>query len=72
MVMESTPNGAYGCFYDEWLNAHERGAIRHFFPWWMEQEYVGDAPTAMTAEEQILMSAHGLSAEQIGFRRSLE
>ena len=72
MVMESTPNGAYGCFYDEWQSAEEKSVVRHFFPWWMEGEYVGDAPGEMTADERVLMTTHGLSAEQIGFRRMLE
>lgn len=72
MVMESTPNGAYGCFYDEWLSAGEKGVVQHFFPWWMEEEYVGAAPAVMTADEQALVDAHGLSGEQIGFRRVLE
>ncbi|WP_433984361.1 hypothetical protein RBB78_05180 [Tunturiibacter empetritectus] len=42
MVMESTPNGAYGCFYEEWGRALEQrvgelagqrdsGVVRHFF-----------------------------------------
>ena len=71
MVMESTPNGAYGCFYDEWVAAAEKGTVRHFFPWWMEQEYVGPAATALTEEECGLVARHGLSAEQIGFRRAI-
>ena len=86
MVLESTPNGAQGCFYEEWCAAEaiktdatkigtpeigRYGMVRHFFPWWMEPEYVG-APIAeseWTAEERALALAHGLSAEQIGFRR---
>ena len=32
LVLESTPNGAYGCFYEEWTSAGERGAVRHFLP----------------------------------------
>src|SRR5580692_5863106 len=36
LVMESTPNGAYGCFYNEWLKAAEKGVAKHFYPWWME------------------------------------
>ena len=39
IVLESTPNGACGCFYDEWLRAHETGYTRHFFPWWWEPTY---------------------------------
>ncbi len=72
LVLESTANGAYGCFYDEWQSAGEKGLVRHFFPWWMEPEYVGSAAVKLTAEEQALVTAHGLTAEQIGFRRGLE
>ena len=72
MVMESTPNGAYGCFYEEWMGAEERGVTRHFFPWWMEADYVGAAVADPTEEELGLMREHRLTAEQIGFRRTLE
>ncbi len=86
MVLESTPNGAYGAFYDEWCagtdaagaeNAPEHsdpGLVRHFFPWWMEPAYVGAAVerSAMSADECELMVRHGLTAEQIGFRRGLD
>jgi hypothetical protein len=84
MVMESTPNGAYGCFYEEWGRAidpragklgcrREDGLVRHFFPWWMEEAYVA-APVAgdLREEERRLVQMHGLTAEQIGFRRGLE
>jgi len=82
MVLESTPNGAYGCFYQEWVAAGQRvsesagqrvgSVVRHFFPWWMEEAYVADAVTYLRDDELALMSAHGLTAEQIGFRRGLE
>ncbi len=72
VVLESTPNGAYGCFYEEWMGAPERGTIRHFFPWWMEPAYVGNAVVEPRPEEMMLMEHHGLSARQIGFRRELE
>jgi hypothetical protein len=81
MVMESTPNGAYGCFYEEWGRGvdqrsgrqDEDGVVRHFFPWWMEEAYVG-APVVgeLRDDEQRLALAHGLAAAQIGFRRGLE
>jgi hypothetical protein len=73
MVMESTPNGAYGCFYEEWGRAASSGVVQHFFPWWMEEAYVA-APIAgeLREDERRLMLAHGLTAEQIGFRRGLE
>ena len=75
MVMESTPNGAYGCFYEEWGRAGSggNGVVRHFFPWWMEPAYVAAPVTeALSEEEKALMDVHGLSAGQIGFRRGLE
>jgi hypothetical protein len=79
LVLESTPNGAYGAFYEEWSAGVEAGGdgdgmVRHFLPWWMEGAYVGpdvDAG-AMTEVESALVERHGLSAEQIGFRRGLE
>jgi hypothetical protein len=83
MVMESTPNGAYGCFYEEWgrgiapaaqlVGESAGGVVRHFFPWWMEEAYVG-APVVgeLREDEQRLVLAHGLTAGQIGFRRGLE
>jgi hypothetical protein len=79
MVMESTPNGAYGCFYEEWGRAGSRGSgeasgvVRHFFPWWMEEAYVA-APVreALREDERRLVRAHDLKPRQIGFRRGLE
>jgi hypothetical protein len=99
MVLESTPYGAYGAFYEEWGGGVEvasgRGAlvfpthddetvmngppgvgglVRHFFPWWMEEAYVGAPVEAeeMREDERELTAREGLSAEQIGFRRELE
>lgn len=72
LVIESTPNGAYGCFYSEWNHALENGTARHFFPWWMEEAYVAAAVTDFTDEERALVAAHGLKPEQIGHRRMLE
>ena len=96
LVLESTPNGAYGAFYEEWnrgvvpgnLERQDRmfenpamghpdslaGLVRHFLPWWMEPAYVSDgvATEEMSSEELALVDSHGLSAEQIGFRRGLE
>src|SRR6185437_10901860 len=44
----------------------------HFFPWWLEEAYVSSPVTDFTDEEVALVTTHGLTAEQIGFRRSLE
>src|SRR6185437_9904698 len=73
LVLESTPKGAHGCFYEEWQRAEETGTVRHFFPWWMEPSYRGMAlpPEDWTEEERTLAEQHGLSPEHIGFRRRL-
>lgn len=72
VVLESTPNGAYGCFYEEWTGAQQAGVARHFLPWWMEAAYVSTPVGDLREEEQQLVKQHGLTAAQIGFRRSLE
>ncbi len=72
VVLESTPNGAYGCFYGEWTEAMGRGTVPHFFPWWMEPAYVSETAADLRYDEQALMERHGLTAKQIGFRRELE
>ena len=73
LVLESTPNGAHGCFYDEWGRAEETGTIQHFFPWWMETAYLGlpIPEERWTQEERSLVVANGLTPGQIGFRRQL-
>jgi len=32
LVLESTPQGAQGCFWEEWQRASETNTVRHFFP----------------------------------------
>lgn len=71
LVLESTPNGAYGCFYEQWQQAECNGMVRHFFPWWCEPAYVGAPVTDPSEEEEVLMRREGLTAEQVGFRRDL-
>lgn len=75
IVLESTPNGAAGLFYDEWMKAPETGYTQHFFPWWYESSYKEDlaegSVLVLTDEEKDLMARHGLSAEQIAWRRTL-
>ena len=39
VVLESTAQGAHGCFYEEWMHAEANGWVRHFFPWWWEASY---------------------------------
>jgi hypothetical protein len=73
LVLESTPNGAGGAFYEEWQGADATGLVRHFFPWWLDAGYRG-APVAaekQTDEERALVAWAGLDPEQIGFRRTM-
>jgi len=72
MTLESTPSGASGAFYEEWMHAAETGLVQHFYPWWMEPAYIGTAPRQLTPLELELSALHGLTPEQIGFRRDLE
>jgi Terminase RNaseH-like domain len=73
IVLESTPNGAGGIFYDEWQRASETGYSRHFFPWWYDVEYrdkTGSIDVSpLTTEEEELVRRAGLSHSQIGWRR---
>jgi len=73
LVIESTPDGVGGCFYEEWQKAPETGMVRHFFPWWMERSYRAKAVDAATlsAEERRLMKHDHLTLEQISYRRQL-
>lgn len=74
VVLESTPQGVGGCFYEEWQKAPETGMVRHFFPWWMEQAYRADAPAdaeTLTEEERDLMQRENLDLRQIAYRRAL-
>jgi hypothetical protein len=73
LILESTPDGVGGCFYEEWQKASETGMVRHFFPWWMEKRY-RTAPVdkaTLSDDEQDLMARHGLSLGQIGYRRQI-
>lgn len=73
LVLESTPNGAKGCFWEEWNKADECGMVRHFFPWWWEDAYRAEQvlEESLQTDEQLLIQRHELSLEQIGFRRKI-
>ena len=73
IFLESTPSGAGGTFYEEWLSAPETGYVRHFFPWWCEPGYrrEGVEVAKLTDEEKALMKKHGLNEAQIAFRREM-
>ncbi len=74
VVLESTANGAAGCFYDEWQRAPETGYTRHFFPWWWEPSYArpGVDVAPLTAEEEELVRRERLTHAQIAYRRELQ
>ena len=73
LVLESTPMGAGGCFWQEWQEAESTGLVKHFFPWWWESSYTGMAvcETTLTDVERGLMREHGLTHAQIGYRRDI-
>lgn len=76
LVLESTPNGAEGCFYEQWQRADAAGLVRHFFPWWMEERYRGMPvdEASLTEEEIELMTRPGVGLDlgQIAYRRGLQ
>ncbi len=72
IVLESTPNGAGGLFYEEWEQSEEMGYTRHFFPWWVDPTYRSQPPAKfapLSEVEQALCQDHGLAIEQIAWRR---
>jgi len=73
IVLESTPMGAGGLFYQEWQQAHENGYVRHFFPWWWEPSYRREFVkiAELTEQEEELSRKHGLEPAQIAFRREI-
>jgi hypothetical protein len=73
LVMESTPNGASGCFWKEWREADRTGTMRHFFPWWLEAVYAADPAEAspLAEDERTLRDRAGLGLGQIAYRRRI-
>ncbi|MDE3162381.1 MAG: terminase [Acidobacteriota bacterium] len=73
VILESTPEGVGGCFYDEWQRAMETGTVRHFLPWWLEPRYRAEAidDATLSEEERDLCKREGLDFEQIAFRRQI-
>lgn len=75
IILESTPNGMSGWFYDRCMEALDGTGVwtMHFFPWWWDDEYrlpleAGET-LVYTDDERALVEAHGLDAEQIKWRR---
>ncbi len=76
IVLESTPNGQRGWFYERCMEALDKRGVwkLHFFPWWYEDEYREELEPGKvltyTEEEQALVDKHGLTPEQIKWRRT--
>lgn len=78
-ILESTPNGAQGYFYELCMEAIRGHSIwkLHFYPWWWDNEYrispeeVGEKFTHQSYddEEKELIKKHNLTFEQIIWRR---
>jgi hypothetical protein len=71
IVLESTPNGAGGIFYEEWQQAAGTGYTQHFFPWWFEGSYQQKivSTLSLAPDEEELVKRAGLSEKQIAWRR---
>ncbi len=74
MVIESTANGMGNFFHDLWneAKAGENNYAPHFYTWWWDPEYSlpGQSPEQLTEEELLLQRAHGLTEEQLAWRRA--
>lgn len=78
IVLESTPNGARGYFYQkcmEALDSHGKAGWNLIvIPWWVDPEYATPLDPGevldYTDEEQSLVAAHGLRPEQVKWRRA--
>ena len=74
-ILESTPNGAQGHFYNLCMEALDKNSVwtLHFYPWWWDDNYripLGENETiTFYREEEELSRKHGLTAEQIKWRR---
>jgi len=75
IVLESTPNGAQGYFYEHCMEALDGKGVwtLHFYPWWWDDAYrVALEPGEVIEyreDEKRLAELHHLSPEQIKWRR---
>lgn len=74
VVLESTANGVGGEFHERWQQA-EAGLgdyIAIFVPWFWSDEYQREIPAGFTLDddEQEYADAHGLTLEQMAWRRA--
>jgi hypothetical protein len=76
IILESTPNGAQGWFYEQVMRALEGNSVWavHFFPWWWDEGYrvTSDelrVTSQLSDDERQLVEKYGLDAAQIAWRR---
>ena len=75
IVLESTPNGASGWFYEACMQALDNNSVwkLHFYEWWWNDEYniplLDGESLTYTDEEQYLAERYNLTPEQIKWRR---
>lgn len=75
VILESTPNGAQGYFYNLCMEALDGNSIwkLHFYPWWWDDAYripLSDGEQLeYSSDEGNLVEQHHLDAEQIKWRR---
>lgn len=73
ILLESTPRGRGGFFYDMYHAAKEgrNGYKPFFYPWWYEPDYFLplEEPITLTEEEKNLVDTFKLTKEQINWRR---
>lgn len=75
VVLESTPNGAQGYFYERCMEALRGEGVwtLHFYPWWWDDGYCLPLEKGerieYSDEEAALAKAHKLTPEQIKWRR---
>lgn len=73
VVLESTPNGAQGYFYEKCMEALRGNSLwkLHFYQWWWDNSYrlAGD-PITLEADELQLRQKYNLDDSQIRWRRS--
>ncbi|KKN07157.1 hypothetical protein LCGC14_1070020 [marine sediment metagenome] len=70
IFLESTPNGAEGPFYK--IYNSDADYTKHFFPWFIEPSRriaLHGHELTLTPQEQMLVTMHNLSHEQIAWRR---
>lgn len=75
VILESTPNGTQGFFYERCMEALRGDGVwkLHFYPWWWDEAYqipLADGETLLYSEdEQRLVEKHHLTPAQIKWRR---